>query len=79
VGDSISDLLEWERVVEEARKAKTKEEIVTLLEKGFEERRRLCDEFAVYVDSVRYTGEGKHPLEQGGAQDQGQGMTESGG
>jgi hypothetical protein len=62
-GHSISDLLERERVLEEARKAKTKEEIVTLLEKGCEERRRLCGEFAAYVDSVRYTGKGKYPLE----------------
>jgi hypothetical protein len=61
-GDSIGDLLEWERVLHQARQAKTREEIVDLLEKGCEERRRLCDEFAAYVDSMRYTGKGEHPL-----------------
>ena len=61
-GDRISDLLEWERVLDQARKAGTQEEIVTLLEKKCGERRRLCDEFAAYVDSMRYTGKGKHPL-----------------
>ena len=62
-GDSISDLLEWERILDQARQVETKEEIVALLEKGCEERRRLCEEFAAYVDSVRYTGKGMHPLE----------------
>jgi len=62
-GDSISDLLEWERVLSQAREVETKEEIVALLERKCEERRGLCDEFAAYVDSVRYTGEGKHPRE----------------
>ena len=61
-GDSISDLLEWEWVLHQAHQAKTREEIVDLLEKGCEERRRLCDEFAAYVDSMRYTGKGEHPL-----------------
>ena len=62
-GDNISDLLEWERMLDEARKAETKEGIITLLQRRCDERRRLCDEFAAYVDSMRYTGEGKHPLE----------------
>jgi hypothetical protein len=62
-GDSISDLLEWERALEEARKAETKEEIVTLLEVKCDELRRLCHEFVAYVDSIKYTGKGKHPLE----------------
>jgi len=62
-GDRISDLLEWERVLEEARKAKTKEEILALLERKCEERQRLCNEFAAYADSLKYTGKGKHPLE----------------
>jgi hypothetical protein len=61
-GDHISDLLEWERVLDEACKAETREEIVALLEKKCSERRRLCDEFAAYVDSMRYTGKGKRPL-----------------
>ena len=58
MGDSISDLLEWERVLSQAREVETKEKIVALLERKCEERRGLCDEFAAYVDSVRYTGEG---------------------
>ena len=62
-GDSISDLLEWELILDEARNIETQEEIVDLLERKCEERRGLCDEFVAYVDSVRYTGEGKHPLE----------------
>ena len=62
-GDSISNLLEWERVLDEARKVETKEEIVALLERKCNVLRRLCDEFAAYVDSIKYTGEGKHPLE----------------
>src|ERR671916_1268420 len=53
--DSISVLLEWERVLYEAREVETKEEIVALIERGCEERRRLCDEFAAYVDRMRYT------------------------
>ncbi len=60
--DSISDLLEWERVLDQAHEVETKGEIVALLERKCGERRRLCDEFAAYVDSVRYTGKGKHPL-----------------
>src|SRR5215212_7032855 len=55
-GDRISDLLEWERVLEEARKEKTKEEILALLERKCEERQRLCNEFAAYADSLKYTG-----------------------
>ena len=62
-GDSISDLLEWERVLDLAREMETKEEIVALLERKWNELRRLCNEFAAYVDSIKYTGEGKHPLE----------------
>jgi hypothetical protein len=62
-GDSISDLLEWERVLDQAREAETKEEIVALLERKREALRRLCDEFAAYADSLKYTGKGKHPLE----------------
>ena len=62
-GDSISDLLEWERVLDQAREAETKEEIVALLERKREALRTLCDEFAAYVDSLKYTGKGKHPLE----------------
>ena len=62
-GDSINNLLEWERVLDEARKVETKEEIVALLERKCNVLRRLCDEFAAYVDSIKYTGEGKHPLE----------------
>jgi hypothetical protein len=61
--DSISVLLEWERVLYEARKVETKEKIVALLERKCDELRRLCDEYAAYVDSMRYTGKGKHPLE----------------
>ena len=61
--DSISDLLEWERVLEQAREVETKEEIVALLERKCDKLRRLCDEFAAYVDSLKYTGKGKHPLE----------------
>ena len=62
-GDSISDLLEWERVLDEARNVETKQEIVALLERKCDELQRLCSEFAAYVDSMRYTGKGKHPLE----------------
>ena len=62
-GDSISDLLEWERALEEARKAKTKEEIIALFEGKCDDMRRLCNEFAAYADSLKYTGKGKHPLE----------------
>jgi hypothetical protein len=62
-GDSISDLLEWERVLYQAREVETKEEIVALLERKCDKLRRLCDEFAAYVDSLKYTGKGKHPLE----------------
>lgn len=62
-GESISDLLEWERVLEEARKAKTKEEIIALFEGKCDDMRRLCNEFAAYADSLKYTGKGKHPLE----------------
>jgi hypothetical protein len=62
-GDSISDLLEWEWVLEEARKVETRDKIVALLERKCDELRRLCDEYAAYVDSMRYTGKGKHPLE----------------
>jgi hypothetical protein len=61
--DSISDLLEWERVLYQAREVETKEEIVALLERKCDKLRRLCDEFAAYVDSLKYTGKGKHPLE----------------
>ena len=61
-GDSISDLLEWELVLDEARNMETQEEIVDLLERKCDELQRLCDEFAAYVDSMRYTGKGKHPL-----------------
>ena len=62
-GDSISDLLEWELVLDEARNMETQEEIVGLLERKCDELQRLCNEFAAYVDSMRYTGKGKHPLE----------------
>jgi hypothetical protein len=62
-GDRISDLLAWERVLDEAGKVETKEEIVALLERKCNELRRLCDEFAAYVDSNKYTSEGKHPLQ----------------
>ena len=62
-GDSISDLLEWERVLEEARNAETREKIGILLERKCDELRRLCDEYVAYVDSMRYTGKGKYPLE----------------
>ena len=62
-GDSISDLLQWERVLDQAREVETKEEIVALLKRKCDKRRRLCDEFAAYVDSVRYMGKGEHPLE----------------
>ena len=61
-GDYISDLLEWERVLDKAQEKETKEEIVALLEKRCGERRGLCDEFAAYIDSLRYLGKGKHPL-----------------
>jgi hypothetical protein len=61
-GDSISDLLEWELVLDEARNMETQEEIVDLLERKCDELQRLCNEFAAYVDSMRYTGKGKHPL-----------------
>lgn len=61
-GDSISDLLEWELVLDEARNMETQEEIVDLLERKCNELQRLCNEFAAYVDSMRYTGKGKHPL-----------------
>jgi hypothetical protein len=61
-GDSISDLLEWELVLDEARNMETQEEIVDLLEGKCNELQRLCNEFAAYVDSMRYTGKGKHPL-----------------
>jgi hypothetical protein len=61
-GDSISDLLEWELVLDEARNMETQEEIVDLLETKCDELQRLCNEFAAYVDSMRYTGKGKHPL-----------------
>jgi hypothetical protein len=60
--DSISDLLEWELVLDEARNVQTQEEIVDLLERKCDELQRLCNEFAAYVDSMRYTGKGKHPL-----------------
>ena len=63
MGDSISELLEWERVLDRAREVETKEEIVVLLERKCDELRRLCNEFAAYADSIKYTGEGKHPLE----------------
>jgi hypothetical protein len=62
-GDNISELLEWERVLEQAREVETKEEIVALLERKCDELRRFCNEFAAYVDSINYTGKGKHPLE----------------
>jgi hypothetical protein len=62
-GESIGDLLEWERALEEARKATAKEEIIVLLEGKRNEMRRLCNEFAAYADSLKYTGKGKHPLE----------------
>ena len=62
-GDSISDLLEWELILDEARNIETQEEIVGLLERKCDELQRLCNEFAAYVDSMRYTGKGKHPLE----------------
>ena len=62
-GDSISDLLEWERVLDLAREMETKEEIVALLERKCDELRGLSNEFAAYVDSLKYTGRGKHPLE----------------
>jgi hypothetical protein len=61
-GDSISDLLEWELVLDEARNMETQEEIVDLLQRKCNELQRLCNEFAAYVDSMRYTGKGKHPL-----------------
>jgi hypothetical protein len=61
-GDSISDLLEWELTLDEARNMETQEEIVDLLEGKCNELQRLCNEFAAYVDSMRYTGKGKHPL-----------------
>ena len=61
-GDSISDLLEWELVLDEARNVESQEEIVALLERKCDELQRLCNEFAAYVDSLRYTGKGKHPL-----------------
>jgi hypothetical protein len=60
--DSISDLLEWELVLDEARNMETQEEIVDLLERKCDELQSLCNEFAAYVDSMRYTGKGKHPL-----------------
>jgi hypothetical protein len=62
-GNNISELLEWELVLDEARKVETKEEIVALLERKCDELRSLCDEFAAYADSLKYTGKGKHPLE----------------
>jgi hypothetical protein len=61
-GDNISDLLEWELVLDEARNVESQEEIVALLERKCDELQRLCNEFAAYVDSLRYTGKGKHPL-----------------
>ena len=61
-GDSIGDLLEWEQVLEKTRDLETKEEVVTLLERKCDELRGLCDRFAAYVDSIKYTGEGEHPL-----------------
>ncbi len=61
-GNSISDLLEWERVLDRAHEVETKEEIVALLERKCNELRRLCDEFAAYVDSLKYMGKGKHPF-----------------
>ena len=57
-GDSISDLLEWELVLDEARKVETREKVVALLERKCDELRSLCDEYAAYVDSMRYTGKG---------------------
>jgi hypothetical protein len=61
-GDSICDLLEWEQVLEESRELETKEEVVALLERKCDVLRVLCDQFAAYVDSVKYTGKGEHPL-----------------
>jgi len=61
-GDSISDLLEWERVLGQAREDYTKDGNVALLERKCEERRGSCDEFAANGDRFRYTGKGKHPL-----------------
>ena len=61
--DSISDLFEWEQVLDEALRARTKEEVVGLLQKRCGEQWRLSNEFAAYADSLRYTGQGKHPLE----------------
>ena len=61
-GDSIGNLLEWEQVLEETRDLETKEEVVTLLERKCDELRGLCEQFAAYVDSIKYTGEGEHPL-----------------
>ena len=62
-GDSISNLLEWEWILGQARQVETKEEIVTLIERKCDELRGLSNEFAAYVDSLKYTGKGKHPLE----------------
>ena len=60
--DSISDLLEWEQILEESHDLETKEEVVALLERKCDELRGRCDRFAAYVDSLKYTGEGKHPV-----------------
>ncbi len=61
-GNRISDLLEWKRVLDQAHEVETKEEIVAPLKTKCDELRRLCGEFAAYVDSLKYTGKGKHPF-----------------
>ena len=61
-GNRIINLIEWEQAFDEARRVKTKEEVIAFIKRRCDERRRLCDEFAAYIDSVRYAGQGEHPL-----------------
>jgi hypothetical protein len=42
VGNRITSLIKWEQAFDEARGAKTKVDVVALIERGCDEGRRLC-------------------------------------